>query len=410
MTIRTSRSSEAHNLRPSISLGARQSWQLHKWLKRALEGERQIVFVTGEPCIGKTTLVEEFLQQEQVARQASLWIGRGQCIEHYGTGEGYLPLLDALGRLCREPGAGRLVELLDKHAPAWLAQMPALLEPAEWKELQGKAAGATHARMLQELAGAIEVLTAETPLVLWLEDLHWSDYSTLEWLGFLARRRELARLLVLGTYRPVEVIVREHPPKNLKHELQIHNHCKKLPLSLLSEAAVMEYLTHRFASFNSRGPKNSAEDRSREPIRNLAHGIYHRTDGNPLYMVNMVQYLVDREILEIPTKAAIGRDSALAVSVPAIDTPPSIREMLERNLEALNRDEQEVLESASLVGGEFCAAAVAAALDRPLSEVEACCTRLSRRGQFIRLEIAKNGPMALSPRALISYMGSTAKF
>ena len=64
--------------------------QLHKWLERALEGERQIVFVTGEPGIGKTILVEEFLEQEQLANEESLWIGRGQCIEHYGTGEPYL--------------------------------------------------------------------------------------------------------------------------------------------------------------------------------------------------------------------------------------------------------------------------------------------------------------------------------
>jgi predicted ATPase len=73
----------------------------------------------------------------------------------------------------------------------------------------------------------------QQPLVLQLEDLHWSDYSTLDWLGFLARRPEPAWLLVLATYRPVELIVREHPLKNLKHELQIHGQCKELPLSLL---------------------------------------------------------------------------------------------------------------------------------------------------------------------------------
>jgi len=105
--------------------------QLHQWLARALAGERQIVFVTGEPGIGKTTLVEEFLQQDQVSGEERHWIGRGQCIEHYGTGEAYLPVLDALGRLCRELGGGRLVELLDKHAPTWLVQMPALLGAAE---------------------------------------------------------------------------------------------------------------------------------------------------------------------------------------------------------------------------------------------------------------------------------------
>src|SRR5262245_35574920 len=145
-----------------------------------------------------------------------MWIGQGQCIEHYGAGEGYLPLLDALGRVCRQPGGDRLIALLHQHAPTWLVQMPALLTATELEALQRKTAGATRERMLRELAEAVEAVTVERPLVLWLEDLHWGDVSTLDWLAFVARRRERARLLVLGTYRPVEVIVREHPLQELK--------------------------------------------------------------------------------------------------------------------------------------------------------------------------------------------------
>ena len=358
--------------------------QLHKWLEQARGGERQLVFVTGEPGIGKTTLIEEFLRQEQLAREEPLWVGRGQCIEHYGTGEAYLPLLDALGRLCREAGGGQLVQLLDKHAPAWLVQMPALLGAAERAELQGKVAGATHARMLRELADAVEVITTERPLVLRLEDLHWSDYSTLEWLGFLARRQESARLLVLGTYRPVEVIVREHPLKNLKHELQIHGQCQELPLALLSENAVMEYLALRFASpFNSELSGGQGEGPAPEPLRKLAHTVYQRTDGNPLFMVNVVDYLVEHEVSKTPSDASAAQP-AVALGADRVDTPPSIVEMIERNLERLNPDEQAVLEAASVAGAEFPVATVAAALVRPISEVEACCTRLSRQQQFVQ--------------------------
>jgi predicted ATPase/DNA-binding winged helix-turn-helix (wHTH) protein len=359
--------------------------ELHKWLERALEGERQIVFVTGEPGIGKTTLVDEFLRQEQVSGEQNLWVGRGQCIEHYGTGEAYLPLLDALGRLCRGPGGGRLLELLDEHAPAWLGQLPSLLGAAQRRELKGRVAGATHARMLRELADAIEVITAEKPLVLRLEDLHWSDYSTLEWLGFLARRQESARLLMLGTYRPVEVILREHPLKNLKQELQIHGQCKELPLTLLSEPAVKKYLNLRFASpfsSNLSGARRRGEAPAQEPLLELAHTIYQRIDGNPLFMVNMVDYLAEREVVKT-LGDAVTAQSADVAGVDRIDTPPSIVEMIERNLERLNPDEQAVLEAASVAGAQFPAAALAAALNRPLSEVEACCTRLSRQQQFV---------------------------
>jgi predicted ATPase/DNA-binding winged helix-turn-helix (wHTH) protein len=360
--------------------------QLHKWLELAVGGERQIVFVTGEPGIGKTTLVEEFLLQEQVAREGSLWIGRGQCIWHYGIGEAYFPILDALERLCRMPGGERLVELLNKEATTWLAQMPALLGAAERRKLERKVAGATRARMLRELADAMEVISQERPLVLRLEDLHWSDYSTLDCLGFLARRQEPARLLVLGTYRPVDVIIREHPLKHLKHELQIHSQCEELPLALLTESAVMEYLTQRFPSrfgSNLTSGEHQSEGVVLEPLRQLAHTVYQRTDGNPLFMVNMVDYLVEYQVPKTPGDTGTAQ-SAVALGTELIDMPTNIVQMIEHNLERLKPDEQAVLETASVVGTEFAVAAVAAALERRISEIEACCTRLSRRLQFVQ--------------------------
>ena len=99
--------------------------------------------------------------------------------------------------------------------------------------LQRKTQGATRERMLRELAEAVEQLTAERPLVLWLEDLHWSDASTLDWLAFVARRRESARLLIIGTYRPVDVLVQGHPLRAVKQEFAdarlLHGTATRLP-------------------------------------------------------------------------------------------------------------------------------------------------------------------------------------
>ena len=384
----TNSHSAPHRASPTRHFVGRQAElaRLHKWWKRALAGERKIVFVTGEPGIGKTTIVDEFLRQEQDAREESFLLGRGQCIEHYGTAEAYLPVLDALGRLCRQPGGGRLVELLDKHAPAWLVQLPALLGAADRAKLQGKAVGVTHPRMLRELTDAVEAISIEKPLVLWFEDLHWCDYSTLEWLGFVARRQEAAPLLVLGTYRPVEVIVREHPLKHLKHELQIHGQCQELPLTLLGEAAVREYLNLRFAnpvgSHSSNAP-DRAEALAQEGLQELAHTIYQHTEGNPLFMVNLVDYLAEKTIQKTPGSSAIVQPTG-ANGTDRIDTPPSTVEMIERNLERLHPDEQALLEAASVAGAEFAVTAVAAALAQPVSEIESCCVRLSRRQQFVQ--------------------------
>ncbi|MDH3603106.1 MAG: AAA family ATPase, partial [Candidatus Tectomicrobia bacterium] len=174
----------------SVELVGREAQlrQLHQGLVTALQGERQLVFITGEAGIGKTTLVETFLAQ--IAHDETLWIAYGQCIEQYGAGEAYLPLLEALGRLCRAPEGGALVELLRQEAPSWLLQMPALCSSDEFDALQRRSGGVTRERMLRELAEVVERLTADRPFVLVLEDLHWSDHATLDWLAYVARRRD----------------------------------------------------------------------------------------------------------------------------------------------------------------------------------------------------------------------------
>ena len=96
------------------------------WLDGAWRGTRQVVFLTGEPGIGKTAVVDAFL--DRVATDPRVWIAQGQCVETYGTSEPYLPVLDALARLCREAGGDELVGLLRQKAPTWLVQMPWLLE------------------------------------------------------------------------------------------------------------------------------------------------------------------------------------------------------------------------------------------------------------------------------------------
>ena len=115
---------------------------LHRWLDKAVNGQRQVVFVTGEPGIGKTALVEAFLrslesrvrkrEEDQKAKGKNqkakredqippLWIGRGQCIEHYGAGEAYMPVLEALGTAV--PGTGGVSDWLrysvNMRRPGW---------------------------------------------------------------------------------------------------------------------------------------------------------------------------------------------------------------------------------------------------------------------------------------------------
>ena len=130
--------------------------------------------------------------------------------------------------------ANRWWRSCSRYAPTWLVQMPALMSDTELEALQRKVQGATRERMLREMAEAIEALTAERPLVLVIEDVHWSDHSTLDLLALLAQRRGPARLFLLATYRPADVVVSGHPLKALKQELQVHGQCEELPLGFLT--------------------------------------------------------------------------------------------------------------------------------------------------------------------------------
>src|SRR4029453_16699713 len=113
---------------------------LRSRLGLTLRGERQIVFVTGGPGIGKTALGESFL--EQITAAGSILATRGQCFEQYGAGEAYLPVLDALARACRSSNGAHVVDLLREHAPTWLAQMPSLVPAGDRDSLRQGAIGA----------------------------------------------------------------------------------------------------------------------------------------------------------------------------------------------------------------------------------------------------------------------------
>src|SRR5262245_10171949 len=214
--------------------------RLEDWFQRATQGTRQLVFVSGDVGIGKTTMVDRFLAHCAAGNAGR--VGRGQCAEHYGEGEPYLPFFEALWQLSHGLACDAILAVLQRYAPLWLVQFPGLVRETELERLQRQVAGATPARMLRELAQALEVLTADTPLVLVLEDLHWSDRSTVDLLAYLAQRREPAHLLVLGTYRPVDLVLHAHPLHGLVQELGGRGLVRELPLELLPAEDVAAYL------------------------------------------------------------------------------------------------------------------------------------------------------------------------
>jgi predicted ATPase/DNA-binding winged helix-turn-helix (wHTH) protein len=333
-------------------------------LASAMTARRRLVFVTGEQGIGKTALVEAFLSE--IDADDALRVARGQCVEQYGAGEAYLPVLEALGRLGRGRGRERVAQVLRQDAPTWLMQLPALLADEDLEAVERRARGATRERMLRELVEALDALSRDEPLVLVLKDLHWSDSSTIDLVARLARRPDPARLLMLGTYRPADVAASGHSLKAVKQELQVHGHCEEMPLEFLEVAAVEEYLSRRFP-------------RHRFPSE-LARVLHRNTGGNPLFVVNTVDDLIARGQLR-------EADGIWELSVPVkdltADAPETLGQMVDRQIERLMPDEQAILAAASVAGAEFSSALAAAhAIDA--QEGERRCDALARRGQFLR--------------------------
>ena len=347
---------------------------LEKRFERARAGERQLVFLSGEAGIGKTTVLDAFVAR--AAREPDVMIARGACLEHYGVAEAYLPVLEAIGRLLREPGSDRAIRLLEKYAPTWVLQLPWLAPRDDREALRRELVGVTKERMLREMSEALEALTTDTALVLVLEDLHWSDHSTLDLLGMIARREETARLLVLASYRPVDVIMAGHPLQSLLQELRMRRQCDDIALTFLGEADVAAYLAQRF------GAETSTSD--------LAAAVHLRTDGNPLFMVRLADELVAVGVLvEDAGRWCLRRpldDIAGAV-------PESLRALIDKQIGRLEPGAQRVLEVAGVLGNSFTAEAIAAGLGEDPTVVEGHFDALSRQAT----QLVVPGPVAMLP-------------
>jgi len=173
---------------------------LYEALARAQSGRRQVVLVAGESGAGKTALLDDFL--EALRADGDVRCARGQALALQGRVEGCAPVLDLLSRLCDEAEGAAVVEALARWAPGWLLQLPGRVDDATAASLRERASIASWDARLLELGEVVEHLASAKPLVLVLEDLHWSDASTLDALAYLTRRTVAARLLVVASFQP----------------------------------------------------------------------------------------------------------------------------------------------------------------------------------------------------------------
>jgi DNA-binding winged helix-turn-helix (wHTH) protein len=325
--------------------------RLHRAWDMACSGKRAVVWIAGEPGIGKTTLIEQF-----IASLGHVACARGQCVEHYGTAESYLPVLEALDELCRSDS--EVPSLLRAVAPTWLLQLPWLGTTEEREALRGELAGVSPDRMLREMGQVLYRYTERRPLLLVTEDLHWSDRATIRLIDYIARRRGGARLMWLASFRLAEVVALDHPLNPLRHELRLHDLCEEIVLDPFSESEVADYVAKRSPAIAT----NEA----------FVRALHERTDGVPLFVASVMTEAITRA-------APAGGDAAARSSqLATIAVPENLAAIIDHYIAKLTSDQRLVLSVAAVCGIQFCINTISGALERDAAWVGQTCDDLSR--------------------------------
>jgi DNA-binding winged helix-turn-helix (wHTH) protein/predicted ATPase len=345
----------------------RERSELASAFESAAGGRGVMACVAGEPGIGKTTLVHDFLFGIE-ASSKSFDLAIGRCSQRLAGEEAYLPFLEALESLFRNDS--RTAHTLRALAPSWYAQLFPLSErdPSD-TALQAYARATTQERVKRELATFLCEITRRNPLILFFDDVHWTDPSTVDLLSHLATKFDSTRILVIVTYRPSELLLLKHPFTGVKRELHIRGACREIEVEFLSTQDVERYIALEFLG-------NCFP-------REFAGLIHARTEGNPLFMVDLLRYLRDRKVI---VKAEGDESWRLARSLPDLSRvfPQSVGSVIERKIEQLCDRDREVLTAAALQGHEFDSAALAQALAADSIEIEEILDRLERVHAFVK--------------------------
>jgi DNA-binding winged helix-turn-helix (wHTH) protein/tetratricopeptide (TPR) repeat protein len=326
--------------------------RLERALESACAGRGRLVLLAGEPGIGKTRTAEEIARS---ARERGAQVLVGRCFEGEGA-PAFWPWLQVLRELVAtstpellRAAAGASAADLVQLVPELRARLPAL--PAA----SGLVGEQARFRLFDALTGLLRRRAQQGPLVLVLDDLHWADEASLLALEFLAPELRSAALLVIATFRDVEVR-RDHPLSKLLGALARVPACERIALRGLepSEVAALVEAVAGLA-----------------PPAQLARTVHEMTEGNPFFVFEVARLLGE------PGMEA--RPSALAL-------PQSVRDAVGRRLDALSRECNEVLRTAAVLGRDFDVALLTRVTERTPGEL------LDRLGEALAAGVLVEDP------------------
>jgi len=380
---------------PSTTFVARESElaQLNRFLETALAGQGRTIFVAGEAGSGKTALIGEFTRRA-VAAHRSLIVLAGHCSAYTGIGDPYLPFREAMrmltgdiesrragGAITREQ-AERLWRLLPDAAQTLLELGPDLIDlfvPAddlalrmdafasggailqsELEELVRRDREATgsaslqQAHLFEQVTQVLRALARQHPIILVIDDLQWADRGSISLLFHLGRRLAGSRVLVVGIYRSSEVALGQagerHPLASVVNEFQ--RHFGEVTVDL-DRARGREFVDAFLDSEPNRLGNSFRET------------LYHHTGGNPLFVVELLRGLQEREDL-------VRDEAGRWVVGPTLDwerLPARVEAVVAERIDQLSPECRAMLTVASVEGATFTAEVIARAQGLEAQEV-----------------------------------------
>ncbi len=312
---------------------------LDRLLDRSLSGRGQVVLVTGEAGIGKTRLVREFGQRTK--KHGALF-----AVGHSYEEEELIPYAswaDALRTIVRQVSVERLVKKLGPSAAEVGRLVPELAAEAgelgikSWlsgpeKGFQALAPSAERFRLFQAITDALVYASKEKPLVILLDDVQWADTASLQLLNYLGRRMKEERIMIIGTYRDLE-LSDDHPLSRLLLDLNRERVLTKIPLSRLSTEHVASIIV------NYLGNGVVAHD--------LVVLIHSRTGGNPFFVEEILRSLWEQGQMHKSENGWTIRETS------QVEIPSSIRALIRQRLSRLGEDTARLLSAGAAIGTDF---------------------------------------------------------
>lgn len=329
---------------PSTELVARERELAHAMTAAdaVAAGSGRLLVLTGEPGVGKTRLAQEIML---TTRNRRFLVAAGRCYEPQESVPFY-PFLDALAAVYAGAPTG-----IRSQVPSEWPYLCRLLPEIHID------AGPTTAstpeekqRLFREVTGFLQAIAAQVPMAILLDDLHWADGASLELLQHLARHTRGDRILLVGTYRNVDV-GRHHPLEAALRDLSREDLVERISMPRLEATGTAQLIASALGE-----PSVSAE---------LGAVVHEHTDGNPFFTQQLVRFLVERGDLVRQGGRWVERSHRHA------GVPESVRSVIGQRMERLGGATQEVLREAAVLGQVFAFDALMHLTGRPESEVEA---------------------------------------